>query len=297
MVVPHTAWDRYCRPLSVSTFPAGNGINAARAASLFGVPVRVLGFVGDADATVFAQVGSPDITVDLTPVPGETRVNTIMIDGTGGETHMTGNGYAVRPSDVEQLVAKLSQVQPGEWVVLTGSLPPGMDARFYADMIRLLHKLGARVVLDARTPELAAALPEQPDMIKPNWLEYAALVGGDPTGTDAELLCFARRRLPHGIVVVSLGRAGIFAHDAEDGRAWLMRCDPSGLEVQKRVGCGDCFIGWFVAARACHDVPTSLKYGVAAATANLTTPMPGSFPASLAHRYVDEGEIEVRRVA
>jgi fructose-1-phosphate kinase PfkB-like protein len=64
--------------------------------------------------------------------------------------------------------------------VLSGSLPRGCPASFYADCVRRLRAAGAVVALDASGDAMALGLEAGPDLVKPNAEECAALVGFAP---------------------------------------------------------------------------------------------------------------------
>jgi 1-phosphofructokinase len=67
-------------------------------------------------------------------------------------------------------------VEHADWVVLSGSLPPGMPMDAYATMTRRAQAAGAAVLLDTSGAPLKAALATGPRLVKPNRQELAELV-------------------------------------------------------------------------------------------------------------------------
>lgn len=67
------------------------------------------------------------------------------------------------------------------WVVASGSLPPGVPVNFYAHLADLCGERGAKLVLDAAGPPLAAAMAEGVNLVKPKLRELSELVG-EPLG-------------------------------------------------------------------------------------------------------------------
>src|SRR5690606_39544540 len=70
------------------------------------------------------------------------------------------------------------QASGTSWVVLAGSLPPGVDDDFYARAIERIRELDEppRIAVDTSGAPLAAALTASPDLIKPNAEELAELL-------------------------------------------------------------------------------------------------------------------------
>jgi 6-phosphofructokinase 2 len=72
----------------------------------------------------------------------------------------------------------ITELQPfPRFVVASGSLPVGAPDDFYARIARIAKDRGARMILDASGPALAAAVAEGVDLIKPNLREMRELIG------------------------------------------------------------------------------------------------------------------------
>ena len=78
-----------------------------------------------------------------------------------------------------------------DWFVLSGSLPAGVPASIYADLVTRLKDRGKPVVLDASGAPLPPRSSPAPDIVKPNIDELGELVGR-PLGDEAEVLAAAR---------------------------------------------------------------------------------------------------------
>ena len=63
------------------------------------------------------------------------------------------------------------------FVVGSGSLPPGVPDDFYAQAAAIARKLGAKFIVDTSGAPLAAAIEHGVYMIKPNLREMRDLVG------------------------------------------------------------------------------------------------------------------------
>ena len=135
----------------------------------------------------FRSLGAPLHAIDCREA---TRVCTTILDRTTGTTtELVENARPLSPDETAACIKAFAEVAADAGVVvLTGSLPEGVPA-LYAD---LLERTGGQAVLDVRGPELLAALPHRPLVVKPNREELAKTVGHELRG-DADLLSAMRR--------------------------------------------------------------------------------------------------------
>jgi pfkB family carbohydrate kinase len=88
----------------------------------------------------------------------------------------------------------LAAAAPGSWVVLCGSLPPGLRAEAYATLTHRFVAAGLRVVVDTSGPAFRAAVAVGPELVKPNAEELAEAVGRPLRSRSAVVA--AARELP-----------------------------------------------------------------------------------------------------
>ena len=168
-----------------------------------------------------------------------------------------------------------------DWVVLSGSLPPGVQAGWYADLVRALRPWGCRIAVDtsdAPLLALAAQFPSAaPDLLKPNSEELAQLTGVDPedleaaagAGDPSACVAAARTLVARGVgaVMATLGGAGAVLVTAEG--AWY--ATPPPITVRSTVGAGDSSVAGYVLAHTRDLNPPdrlrlAVAYGSAAAS-------------------------------
>src|SRR5690606_17132672 len=95
----------------------------------------------------------------------------------GRLTELNETGPHVEQDTVDQAVeAVIRGRKTGSYVVVAGSLPPGVEPERYRAVIRRL-KTGGPVALDAGGPALAEGIKGRPDVVKPNVEELESLVG------------------------------------------------------------------------------------------------------------------------
>src|SRR5690606_1819358 len=109
----------------------------------------------------------------------------------------------------------------GDWVVLCGSLPPGVDDGEYAAMTKLLRSSGRHVAVDTSGAALRHAVAVGPDLVQSNREELAEVVGRELTSI-AEVHEAAHELHARGVghVLVSLGGDGavlVGGQGADDG--------------------------------------------------------------------------------
>jgi 1-phosphofructokinase family hexose kinase len=259
--------------------PAGKGINVAHVAATLGEPVSALGLVGELDALAFAASLADDgIENRLVSVPGGTRISVTILDPEGQtETHVREPG-AVPPAEGSAKVrAQLAGLSASDWVVMAGSLPPGMPVGTYRDLIRVCSRAGVRTCLDANGAPLLAGVEGPPTVLKVNLFELCQVDRQEAGGlaersldvSSAETVAIARRVQARGVekVVVTLGERGAVGVGSS-GEAWHARARLD-RQVVSAVGSGDAASAGLVAALARRaSLDGALRLAVACGAAN-----------------------------
>jgi len=259
--------------------PAGKGINVAHVVATLGEPVVALGLVGEEDVAAFAaSLRQTGIENRLVAVPGGTRISVTILDPEGlTETHVREAGAAPSADGLAEVQAQLARLFPADWVVMAGSLPTGMAAGTYHDLIRVCASIGARTCLDANGAPLLAGIDAPPTVLKVNLFELCQVDGQHPEGSAErewelspdEIVAAARRAQLRGIetVVVTLGERGAIGV-GPSGVAWHAQ---TRLErpVVDAVGSGDAMgAGLVVALARGQSLDRALRLGVACGAAN-----------------------------
>ena len=159
--------------------------------------------------------------------------------------------------------AVLQAVESADWLVASGSLPPGTPPSVYADLVRSLADSGTRVAIDTSGPALEAALAAGPALVKPNRDELA-----DATGVRlvtiadvVEAACRLRDR-GAGAVLASLGADGAVLVD-DDG---AIHGQTPVVSPLSSVGAGDAMLAGFLAGggTGAKALTQGLAWGAAA---------------------------------
>ena len=245
--VPCFAPGRTLKARTLHRQPAGKGVNVSRCIAALGGRSAATGFLGRAEIPIYAgSFEQSRAVVDFVPVAGDTRQNvTIRDPERNAETHLREEGFSVAPADVAALERKLSELAaPGDVVIFSGSLPPGMQPADLARLVRLCAGAGCSVAVDSSGPALAEAVQPGVWLAKPNRDELEELVSRAVQSDEDVRRAAAELRETVEILLVTLGDDGAicFAND----RAWkaAVKVDV----VRNSVGTGDAFLAGFIVA-------------------------------------------------
>jgi len=251
------------------------------------------GAAGEECETGLAALGIP-LTVVRTRA--ETRANLEIIARDGTVTEILEPGGGVTDGEVERLLSAcrdiFSESGEGSQVALSGSLPPGAPNDFYADLIRMAHVYGCRVLLDASGEALRHALPAAPDLVKPNRNEAAGFAGRPVLSSDTAVEV-AQEMIDAGArsVAISLGADGIVWE--RSGKSTTLISQPRPVAVRSTVGCGDAALAGFAVASARElDDEDTLCLAVACGTANCLADSPGQVDPLEVERIMREVSVQ-----
>ena len=224
--------------------PGGGGINVSRVIETLGGHSLAIYLAGGLTGHLLAGlIGELGMRSRLVPIAGTTRVA-----ATAYETS-TGHEYRIVPPgpDLEEAewtdCLELLAGTAADYIVCTGSLPPGTPNDFYGRVASQAGEDGARVILDCAGRPLFEALEEGVYLVKPNERELEHLVGRKARGAD-DLRDMAEQLIAGGkakVIAVSMGADGALV--VWDGGA--RRLNSPKVDVRSAVGAGDSFVGGF----------------------------------------------------
>jgi 1-phosphofructokinase family hexose kinase len=233
-----------------------------------------LGFLGGATGLQLERgLHAAGIATDFTWIEAETRTNVVIQEAsTGRHVKVNESGPLILQAFQENLLAKVSQLaREGDWWAFCGSLPPGVDAGFYAQLVRRVMEQGGRPCLDTSGEALRLGCHAAPYLVKPNRLEAGELAGF-PLDSASALQQAASQFLDSGIqlAAISLGKDGLWLAD----RTQSLHAVPPQVEViGAAVGAGDALLaGLLWALNRDMGLAETARWGVAAGTAAALLP-------------------------
>ncbi|MET8359819.1 1-phosphofructokinase [Micromonospora sp. NPDC005171] len=251
--------------------PGGKGVNVSRALLANGVPsVAVLPSGGDEGSQLIRLLKAEGVEVLAVSISGRTRSNITLAEPDGTVTKINEPGPAMCRAEFDKVIdGVLAHAGDADWVVLCGSVPPGLPADAYAQLCRKLRAASVRVAVDTSGPALREAALAGATLLKPNRDELAEVVGTPLTDLD-DVVDAAQclRALGADTVLASLGADGAVLVNAEGVRAGT--CPVA--RPRSTVGAGDALLAGFLAAgaRGAAALAEGLAWGAAAVS------LPGS---------------------
>lgn len=260
------------RVVSSSDVAAGKGINVALTVSALGLDAECVGFMYRDSAPLFEKRLMVNSTAyDFIWMDGEARTNIKVFDQSAGVvTELNESGREIDGESLKKMTELVcAHAENSDYLILTGSLPPGCPADYYATLIDAVAGLGCRCVLDADGERLKKGLESRPFMIKPNRFELETMTGRK-LESIADIRDAARHYIDQGVevVAVSLGADGAIILRDEDA----LYAPKLNIEVKSTVGAGDSMVAGLIAGfMAENDLEETFRMGMACATARCMT--------------------------
>lgn len=259
------------RTSRVHEFASGKSGNVVRVLHTLGSPCISSGFLGGNRGESYrADLDRTGIAHDFVYIQPNTRLCTTVIDESAGTaTELLEESQPLPAADYQSLLAKLKTLlERAKLLVLSGNLPPGASADFYARCVELAGA-NVRVIVDTVGAPLLETLQYKPFIIKPNQSEVARTLGIE-INSDEQLRQAMKQLISRGAqwVVVTRGPAATLVTDGQT--FWQVKV-PS-VQAISPIGSGDAF----AAGLACglfndNPVPEASILGAACGSANAMT--------------------------
>lgn len=249
--------------------PGGGGINVARAITHLGGKATAIfpagGATGEHLTALLADENVPTQSVDT---QDWTRQNLhVHVEASGEQYRFVMPGAALSADEFRKLEEKVLAIESGALLVLSGSLPPGVQLEAWVQLIKAAQQQGIRCIIDSSGDALTAALEiGNIELVKPNQKELSALVNRPLTQPD-DVRKAAQELVNSGKVrrvVVSLGPQGALGVDGSE----CVHVVPPPMKSQSTVGAGDSMVGAMTLKLAEGASLTEMvRFGVAAGSA------------------------------
>ncbi|MEO6843823.1 MAG: hexose kinase [Ginsengibacter sp.] len=247
--------------------PGGGGINVARAIKkLGGEAIAVYpsgGYSGKFLNILLEQENIPVLNIETKQ---HTRENMIVLDAATNQQYRFGMPGQHLSEDEWQQCLQTIEVNHSEFIVASGSLPPGVPTDILARLAKIAKKQKRKLIVDSTGEALLRAIDEGVYLIKPNLGELSAMAGAETIETnDIERLAKDLSQNGNcGIVVVSMGALGAMLISREG----TYKVDAPIVKGQTTVGAGDSMVAGIVLyISQGKSLMEALQYGVACGTA------------------------------
>lgn len=232
-----------CAPMRLDA--GGGGINVSKAVQrLGGQSVAIFPVGGHNGTTLCGLLEKEGIETQTMRVSGETRENISVLEtATNAQYRLTLPGLQLSESQADECLEIIKKLNP-EYLVASGSLPPGLPETYFEKVAAFAKNIGARFVLDTSGSALRAAADEGLYLLKPNLAELSALVGVEKLEIhdvdDAAMKIIEQGKCE--VVVVSLGPQGALLV-TRDG---FEHIPAPPVQKQSTVGAGDSMVAGMV---------------------------------------------------
>lgn len=259
----------------------GGGVNVARFVHALGGSVAAVfsagGLTGSRLIDLVDEAGVPNIPV---PVAGSTRESfTVNERSTGKQYRFVLPGPRLTAEEQRRCLDVLrATAATAQYIVASGSLPPGVAPDFYARVADVCAESGCRLILDTSGGGLSH-VTSGVYLLKPSVRELRECMDR-ALSTEGDQVAAARELVQRGLaqaVVVSLGPDGVLLVTDDDSQ----RFSALPVQVVSGVGAGDAMVaGITVALSRGWSLTEAVRYGIAASAAKLLTPGTSCFTAA-----------------
>ncbi|TCP22333.1 1-phosphofructokinase/tagatose 6-phosphate kinase [Scopulibacillus darangshiensis] len=253
--------------------PGGKGINVAKVLHSLGLEVTAGGFIGGNNGKVIsALLQDRGVGHEFIGIQGESRTCLTIIDNEREEeTEILESGPNISSEDWEKIchftdaAAKKSTI-----MTLSGSLPQGVPADGYGQLIDIIKQNGSKAILDSSGAALRYGLEKAPFAVKPNERELKQWLNKE-TLSLSEALEAGKMFIQKGIqyVCLSLGKEGALFFTRDE----VFHVKAPVVNAVNTIGCGDAMVAG-LAAGFYQNLPARDVILLAAACGSANAMMP-----------------------
>lgn len=223
--------------LSISS--GGKGINVSRVLLSQGKESIVLGFLGGETGKRIEDLLDKRIKKDFVYIKEDNRRN-IKLNEDGIEKEFNGPAPFISDEEKLELIDKVSKLDKGDFLVLSGSVPKSLGNTFYEEIIK---NIKCPFVVDTTKDNLLNTLKYGPELIKPNNFELEDLFNESINDLD-DVKRLALKLIDLGAkrVIVSLGSKGSYFISKNNE----LYTPPLEGKILSTTGAGDSMVAGFI---------------------------------------------------
>jgi 1-phosphofructokinase family hexose kinase len=258
---------------ATSEAAGGRGINVSRVLNRFGAKTTAITTSGREVGRKFEeQLAQDSFDKEIVKIRSNIRLNMTISDRQGLSVKLNERGPKLSKVEQDRVFRAVENLLPNaSWLMLCGSVPPGMDTHFYTNLIHLAAQHKVETLLDADGDSLLHGLEAKPTVIKPNQSEAERLLNAALITRSQQIDAVQRiKALGPKSVVLSLGSRGVIAATSSEGVLEVM---PPHIHALCPIGAGDAMSAAIVwALNKGESFGDALRWGVAAGSASAKLP-------------------------
>ncbi|MBD3288157.1 hexose kinase [candidate division KSB1 bacterium] len=254
--------------------PGGGGINVSRAIRKLGGKSEAMYLSGGANGNLLGQLlDKEEITQSQVAIGKLTRENFHIRETSGSQQfRFAMPGPEVEEEEWESCLEQVRSKNPKpEFIVASGSLPPGVPDDFYARLAKQCKDAGIHFILDTAGKSLRIAFEQGVFLIKPNMREIQDIIDKEIENEYQlkEIAGTLLNKANSEVIVISLGAGGALVITKDD----CSHLRSPTVPIKSKVGAGDSMTAGIVLALSrSNKLIDAVKFGVAAGAAAVMTP-------------------------
>ncbi len=260
------------RAIRSQTSAGGKGVNISIFLARLGVENVAMGFVGGHTGHVVVRdLRDEGVTTNFVWVEGETRTNVTVLER-GREfipIMVDEEGQEVSSAELDRFLRRYKRIIPrAEWVVLAGSLPPGVDSDIYRFLAVQAKEAGAKVAVMAGGHPLTRVLAASPELVKPDTREHLAMEKA-PLTTRDKIITAGKKVVAQGVGMVIISHEVIGDLVVTKDNIWYIESRVPATQFKNLVGADDALVGGILyKLYTGAPIEEALRFGMAAGIAS-----------------------------
>jgi 6-phosphofructokinase 2 len=248
--------------------PGGGGVNVSRAIKKLGGNALTLYLAGGHTGHFFNQLLlEENVETIVTETHAYTRENLIVLETASNQQYrFVMPGPHIWEQEWQDCLNNIEKQTGVEYIVASGSLPPGVPTDIYARIAWIARKKKARLIVDTSGDALKQAVQEGVYLVKPNLGELSSLAGKAELQIESvddvamEIISAGKCE----VIIVSMGPTGAMLVTKD----LALQIVPPSVKRKSTVGAGDSMVaGIVMSLEAKKTIIDAVQFGVACGTA------------------------------
>lgn len=278
---------------SLEKTPGGKGINVSKVLKKLDADILATGFLGGVNGNFIENaLMNLKIKSEFTHIKGETR-NCFAIHDLISNTEILEKGPLIEKNKWLEFKEKFRKlISQKDMVILSGSLPQGLEKCSYGELIDIAKEKNINCFLDTSGANLKESLKYKPYFIKPNIHELEELFKCK-ISDEEEIIEKAMLLYKDGIenVMVSLGGEGALLLNSSG----VFRGILPKVEIKNTVGSGDSTVAGFAYGISQNlSIENIMKLALSCGTSNAMLESTGDIDLEMINKL--ENEIKINKI-
>ena len=261
-----------CEPMIIEA--GGGGINVSKAIQELGGISQAVFPVGGSNGQLLEEIlKENELLFKSIPVSPDTRENFTVTESTSNnQFRFVLPGERLNDRELKNVLSLISEMNPfPDFIVASGSLPPGTPDDFYCQVAAICTAKGAKCIVDASGLPMSCSSTENIYLLKVSLSELCNISGADDLQLheieEAAKEIINKRNC--NIVVVSLGQSGALLVTKDE----IISTAAPMVKRISTVGAGDSMVGGMVwKMQQSSSLKEMIQFGVACGTAAIMNP-------------------------